>query len=141
MGIMLFLTLSVRYPEEGRGPADASEIELNEYFCFEGDDLWTSSQEQLIDLGKRELATLGLADPGDVIDAAVVRMKKAYPVYDRGYDGAVAKVRAFLAALPNLQLVGRNGMHRYNNQAWFAISPARGVRKAAGLGQTAAQPL
>ena len=138
---MLFLTLSVRYPEEGRGPADASEIELNEYFCFEGDDLWTSSQEQLIDLGKRELATLGLADPGDVIDAAVVRMKKAYPVYDRGYDGAVAKVRAFLAALPNLQLVGRNGMHRYNNQAWFAISPARGVRKAAGLGQTAAQPL
>ena len=87
-----------------------------EYFCFEGDDLWASSKEDLIDLGKRELAALGLADPSDVIDAAVVRMKKAYPVYDRGYDGAVATVRAFLAALPNLQLVGRNGMHRYNNQ-------------------------
>ena len=103
-----------------------------EYFCFEGDDLWTSSQEQLIDLAKRELAALGLADPGDVIDAAVVRMKKAYPVYNRGYDGAVAKVRAFLAALPNLQLVGRNGMHRYNNQDHSMLTAMLAARNIVG---------
>ena len=103
-----------------------------EYFCFEGDDLWTSSKEDLIDLGKRELAALGLADPSDVIDAAVVRMKKAYPVYDRGYDAAVAKVRVFLATLPNLQLVGRNGMHRYNNQDHSMLTAMLAARNIVG---------
>ena len=103
-----------------------------EYFCLEGDELWSSSNRQLIDLGKRELAALGLADPDDVIDAAVVRMKKVYPVYDRGYAAAVAKVRAFLATLPNLQLVGRNGMHRYNNQDHSMLTAMLAARNILG---------
>jgi protoporphyrinogen oxidase len=87
-----------------------------EYFCFEGDGLWASPDADLIELGKRELGQLGLVDPADVVDGAVVRMRKAYPVYDVGYEAAMEKVRRFLARVPNLQLTGRNGMHRYNNQ-------------------------
>ncbi len=87
-----------------------------EYFCFEGDGLWTMPDQDLIELGKRELGILGLVNPADVIDGAVVRMQKAYPVYDGTYEAAMQKVRAFLPRVPNLQLTGRNGMHRYNNQ-------------------------
>ena len=67
-----------------------------EYFCFEGDGLWTSSDEQLIELGKREIASLGLVEADKILDGAVVRMKKAYPIYDAGYPEALATVREFL---------------------------------------------
>jgi protoporphyrinogen oxidase len=87
-----------------------------EYFCFEGDGLWTMADEDLIALGKKELHKLGLADMSDIEDGAVVRMPKAYPVYDGGYAEALTTIREFLNQLPNLQLVGRNGMHKYNNQ-------------------------
>ena len=88
-----------------------------EYFCFEGDGLWTSSDEQLIALAASELAQLGLGVPEDVRDACVVRQPKAYPVYDADYAGHVATFRTELAAnYPRLHLVGRNGMHKYNNQ-------------------------
>ncbi len=87
-----------------------------EYFCFEGDDLWTRPDEELIELGKREIGMLKLADPEAVVDGAVVRVVKAYPVYDGAYTEAVTTVRKWLEGLGNLQLVGRNGMHRYNNQ-------------------------
>jgi protoporphyrinogen oxidase len=88
-----------------------------EYFCFEGDGLWTSSDEALIALAAEELATLGLADPADVVGGAVVRQEKAYPVYDEVYREHVEAIRSELAdAYPTLHLVGRNGMHRYNNQ-------------------------
>lgn len=88
-----------------------------EYFCFEGDGLWTSSDEDLIALAKRELATIGLATAEDVKDGAVVRQKKAYPVYDDGYKANVETIRNELAIdFPTLHLVGRNGMHKYNNQ-------------------------
>jgi len=88
-----------------------------EYFCFEGDGLWASSDEELIELAKREMAILGLCDPADVTGGAVVRQEKAYPVYDEDYAANVAAMRAELEDKhPTLHLVGRNGMHRYNNQ-------------------------
>ena len=88
-----------------------------EYFCFEGDGLWSSSDDALVELAKREMAILGLCDPADVVGGAVVRQEKAYPVYDDDYAANVLKMRTELERLyPTLHLVGRNGMHRYNNQ-------------------------
>jgi protoporphyrinogen oxidase len=88
-----------------------------EYFCFEHDGLWNSKDDELIELAKRELIQIGLAKEGDVVDGCVVRQKKAYPVYDDDYAKHVATIREELdARYPNLHLVGRNGMHKYNNQ-------------------------
>lgn len=88
-----------------------------EYFCFEGDGLWSMSDDDLVDLATRELAILGLVSAEQVIGGAVVRQEKAYPVYDEDYAAHVAAMRGELeAAHPTLHMVGRNGMHRYNNQ-------------------------
>ena len=88
-----------------------------EYFCFEGDGLWTARDEDLIELAKAEIGQIGLIDPADVVDACVVRQPKAYPVYDDAYQANVEAVRADVEAnFPTLHLVGRNGMHKYNNQ-------------------------
>jgi protoporphyrinogen oxidase len=88
-----------------------------EYFCFEHDGLWDSTDSDLIELAKRELIQIGLAKERDLIDGCVVRQKKAYPVYDDDYARHVAIVREELdRRYPNLHLVGRNGMHKYNNQ-------------------------
>ena len=88
-----------------------------EYFCFEGDGVWTARDEDLIALAAREIGQIGLIDPADVVDACVVRQPKAYPVYDDAYQANVEAVRADLEAnFPTLHLVGRNGMHKYNNQ-------------------------
>ena len=88
-----------------------------EYFCFEGDGLWTSSDEQLVALATKEMATLGLCDPAHVEGGVVVRQEKAYPVYDGDYAQNVDMLRRELEGrYPTLHCVGRNGMHRYNNQ-------------------------
>jgi protoporphyrinogen oxidase len=87
-----------------------------EYFCFEGDQLWNSTDDQLIQLAKKEMETIGLTTQSAVADACVVRQPKAYPVYDHDYKSNVAAVRDALKAYPGLILVGRNGMHKYNNQ-------------------------
>ena len=88
-----------------------------EYFCFEGDGLWSASDDDLVALATKELATLGLADPATVVGGRVVRQEKAYPVYDDAYRTNVEEMRRELEArYPTLHLVGRNGMHRYNNQ-------------------------
>lgn len=88
-----------------------------EYFCFEGDDLWTMDDDDLVALGTRELAVLGLVDPDVVQSGYVVRMPKAYPMYDERFRHNVDVLRAWLeGAVPNVHPVGRNGMHRYNNQ-------------------------
>jgi protoporphyrinogen oxidase len=88
-----------------------------EYFCFEHDGLWDSSDSDLVALAKRELIKIGLARAGDLVDGCVVRQKKAYPVYDDDYARHVATIREELETrYPNLHLVGRNGMHKYNNQ-------------------------
>jgi protoporphyrinogen oxidase len=88
-----------------------------EYFCFEGDGLWTAADADLVRQGSAELEKLGLARTGDVLDGCVVRQPKAYPVYDDDYAGHVATIRRELEGrYPNLHVVGRNGMHKYNNQ-------------------------
>lgn len=88
-----------------------------EYFCFAGGDLWNLDDAALVALATEELLTLGLARPGDVEGGFVVRQPKAYPVYDDGYAEQVANVRRFVDdQCPGLHLVGRNGMHKYNNQ-------------------------
>ncbi len=88
-----------------------------EYFCFEGDGLWSSTDADLVALATKEMEILGLVKPQDVVGGAVVRQEKAYPVYDETYAENVAEMRAELEdRYPTLHLVGRNGMHRYNNQ-------------------------
>jgi len=87
-----------------------------EYFCFEGDGLWTAKDEDLVKLATEELGKLGLADPKLVVDGTVVRMPKAYPIYDAEYRANLDQTREFLDTISNLHPVGRNGMHKYNNQ-------------------------
>jgi protoporphyrinogen oxidase len=87
-----------------------------EYFCFEGDGLWTRSDAELVALAARELEALGLASAADVVDGTVVRAPKAYPIYDAQYRTCLDSVRACIDPIPNLHTVGRNGMHKYNNQ-------------------------
>jgi protoporphyrinogen oxidase len=88
-----------------------------EYFCFEGDGLWDSRDADLIALATKECAKIGLISQGDVVDACVVRQPKAYPVYDDAYRAHLAMIRRDLESqYPALHMIGRNGMHKYNNQ-------------------------
>ncbi|GAA2367205.1 NAD(P)/FAD-dependent oxidoreductase [Nonomuraea africana] len=88
-----------------------------EYFVNEGDDLWESADHELVRFGTEELERLGLVHPGAVQQGYVVRMPKAYPVYDADYAGSVETLRKYLEVeWPEIHPVGRNGMHRYNNQ-------------------------
>jgi protoporphyrinogen oxidase len=96
--------------------ADPKTIWLGlEYFCAEGDDLWSMSDGSFVDFASRELAKIGLIDLHDVLDGTVVRVRKAYPAYFGTYTG-IGHVRDYLNHLTNAFPVGRNGMHRYNNQ-------------------------
>ena len=103
-----------------------------EYFCFENDALWRSSDQELLSLARRELALLGLVKPEDILDGKVVRVSKAYPVYDGAYRRLLEVVRQFVATVPNLQLVGRNGMHRYNNQDHSMLTALMAARNILG---------
>lgn len=88
-----------------------------EYFCFEGDGLWSKPDADLVALARREIVQLGILRAEDIVDGCVVRQPKAYPVYDDGYADAVRIIRNELTErFPGLHLVGRNGMHKYNNQ-------------------------
>ena len=97
---------------------DPEQIALGcEYFCGEGDELWNLSDEALVNQASAELDRLGLLPRANVIDSCVVRQPKAYPIYDRDYVSRVERVMSALRRdFPQLHLVGRNGMHRYNNQ-------------------------
>ena len=96
--------------------ADSSKVWVGlEYFCDEGDELWERSDEQLIKLGQAELAKIGIIDPGDVLDATVLRMAKTYPAYFGTFD-RFDELRDYVDDIENLFLIGRNGIHRYNNQ-------------------------
>jgi protoporphyrinogen oxidase len=103
-----------------------------EYFCFEGDGLWSMDDAALIELGKRELAQLGLVDAADVFDGCVVRMPKSYPVYGPGYQEDVDIIRSALSQFSNLQVVGRNGMHKYNNQDHSMMTALLAARNLTG---------
>jgi protoporphyrinogen oxidase len=98
-----------------------------EYFCFEGDDLWSSPDEELVELGRREVAALGLVDAEGVHGGHVVRVPKAYPVYDAEYAGRVERIRGWLGGISNLQQIGRNGLHRYNNSDHSMLTAMRAV--------------
>jgi protoporphyrinogen oxidase len=88
-----------------------------EYTVLESDESWTASDADLIERGKAELERMGLVNAADVEAGYVVRMPKAYPVYDEAYGDNVDVLRAWLADnAPNVHPVGRNGMHKYNNQ-------------------------
>jgi protoporphyrinogen oxidase len=104
-----------------------------EYFCNEGDAFWNMPDGELIDLASQELSHLGLASIEEVIDGIVVRQSKAYPVYDTEYRGNIEMIRAFTATIDNLQTIGRNGMHRYNNMdhsMWTGILAAQNIAGA-----------
>jgi hypothetical protein len=88
--------------------------------------------EELIELGKRELQQLGLARAEEVEDGTVLRVPKAYPVYDSTYRESLEVLRDFFASVPNLQLVGRNGMHRYNNQDHSMVTAVLAARNILG---------
>jgi protoporphyrinogen oxidase len=102
-----------------------------EYFCTEGDGLWGMSDAELIELGKRELNRIGLASPADIEDGCVFRVQKAYPIYDSEYRGYLATVKNFVAGLENYQTIGRNGLHRYNNQDHAMVTGMLAVRNLA----------
>ncbi len=87
-----------------------------EYFCFEKDELWSSPDEELVALATEEIDRLGLVAPAQVIDGCVLRVPKAYPIYDRRYRECLEAARAGIDPIPNLHPAGRNGMHKYNNQ-------------------------
>jgi protoporphyrinogen oxidase len=115
---------------------DPSKSSLGlEYFCFEGDDLWTRSDADLIALGRREIDAIGLVAAEAVVDGCVVRMPKAYPVYDDVYQDHLAVIRGWLKDLTNLELAGRNGMHKYNNQDHSMMTAVLVARNILGQGQ------
>lgn len=103
-----------------------------EYFCSENDELWRTPDAELLAMARRELALLGLVNPADVLDGKVVRVPKAYPVYDDTYRASLEVVRQFLDTVPNLQFVGRNGMHRYNNQDHSMLTALMAARNILG---------
>ncbi len=103
-----------------------------EYFCQENDGLWDSTTEELIALATRELAHLGLAKESDVSGGFIVRQPKAYPVYDTEYREAVDTLAAWIDGLENFQSVGRNGMHRYNNQDHSMLTAIYAARNILG---------
>jgi protoporphyrinogen oxidase len=111
--------------------ADTASIGM-EYFCQSGDDLWEMSDEALRELASRELEQLGLARADDVVGAAIIRQPKAYPVYDGNYKEALETVGAWLRQFTNFQTVGRNGLHRYNNQDHSMLSAMYAARNVLG---------
>ncbi len=109
--------------------ADPAKTSLGlEYFCKQGDDLWTMNDDSLIELAKRELAEIGLVERKDVEDGCVFRVPKSYPVYDSSYRKHLDIVRQFVDGLENFQTVGRNGLHRYNNQDHAMLTGTFAVR-------------
>ncbi len=98
-----------------------------EYFCFEGDELWEMDDEKLVELGMRELGQLGLARPEMLEFGFATRVPKAYPMYDMDYSERISTIREWLGGIENLQQVGRNGLHRYNNSDHSMLTAMRAV--------------
>jgi protoporphyrinogen oxidase len=112
---------------------DASKTSLGmEYFCTRGDALWQSSDDELIARAKRELEQLSLAKASDVERGIVIRQPMAYPIYDDAYQLRIAVIREYLKSFMNLQTVGRNGMHRYNNQDHSMLTGLYAARNVMG---------
>ena len=109
--------------------ADPNKTSLGlEYFCTEGDELWKMADADLIELGKQEVEQIGLARSADVQDGCVFRVPKAYPVYDSDYRDHLSVLREFVDGLENCWSIGRNGLHRYNNQDHAMLTGMLAVR-------------
>jgi protoporphyrinogen oxidase len=112
---------------------DAGKTSLGmEFFCDEGDALWNLPDSELIALATNELETMGLVKKGNIDDGVVIRQPKAYPVYDNGYREHLGVIRKFIDSIENLQVIGRNGMHRYNNQDHSMLTGLLAARNVAG---------
>jgi hypothetical protein len=112
---------------------DPSRTSLGlEYFLWDKDEEWTWPDERLIELGIRECSRIGLIEAKEVKDGTVVRMEKAYPVYDQSYQDSVTTIRRYLGMFSNLQTVGRNGLHRYNNQDHSMLTGVYAARNIMG---------
>jgi protoporphyrinogen oxidase len=98
-----------------------------EFFCFQGDELWEMDDDDLVELAKREIGQLGLGDPAKVEKGYVTRVPLAYPMYDADYAQRVEKIKDWLETVTNLQQVGRNGLHRYNNSDHSMLTAIRAV--------------
>jgi protoporphyrinogen oxidase len=115
--------------------ADPDTIWLGlEYFCREGDDLWSMEDGRFIDFAAKELEKIGMIDRRDVLDGTVVRVPKAYPAYFGEYS-EFNQVRAYLDPFVNLYPVGRNGMHRYNNQDHSMLAANSAVNSIINSGE------
>jgi len=96
--------------------ADPANVWIGlEYFCYESDEIWKMSDAAMIEFAKAEMAKIGIIDPSDVLDACVIRMPKTYPAYFGTYQ-RFDEIKTYVNQFDNLFLVGRNGMHKYNNQ-------------------------
>jgi protoporphyrinogen oxidase len=103
-----------------------------EYFCTEGDALWSLSDPALAALARREYERLGFGAASDARDAVVVRQPKAYPVYRGDYRVHLDALREYLLQFENLQMVGRNGLHKYNNQDHAMLTALLAVKNILG---------
>lgn len=103
-----------------------------EYFLWDSDDEWSWPDERLIELGIKECAALGLIQPDEVSEGTVVRAEMAYPIYDHAYQRLVSIIRDYLANFQNLQTIGRNGLHRYNNQDHSMLTGLYAARNVLG---------
>ncbi len=101
-----------------------------EYFCNEGDELWTRPDEELVEQGKQELERIGLARAADIEDGCVFRVPRAYPVYDSEYRAYLDRIRETVDGFENLQTIGRNGLHQYNNQDHAMLTAMYAVQNA-----------
>jgi protoporphyrinogen oxidase len=109
-------------------PAGSDDASIGmEYFCFEGDDLWTMADDDLIAMASQEIEKLNLAKAANVRFGFVARVHKAYPIYDVEYAERVATIRDWLETIDNLTQVGRNGLHRYNNSDHSMLTAMRAV--------------
>jgi protoporphyrinogen oxidase len=103
-----------------------------EYFCFATDEIWKRDDRDLIAMAAEEVERLKFANRDQVLDGIVIRSPKTYPIYDGGYQDQVRIIRAYLASMKNLQTMGRNGLHRYNNQDHSMLSALFAVRNVLG---------
>ena len=103
-----------------------------EYFCFETDEIWKRPDSDLLNMAIKELDILGLAEPSLVIDGTVIRSKKTYPIYDAKYRENIETIKEYLSGFSNLQTIGRNGLHRYNNQDHSMLTAIRAIDNIMG---------
>ena len=116
--------------------ADPSRTSLGlEYFLSVQDEEWSWPHERLIEHGIWDCSQIGLIEPHEVEDGTTVKMTKAYPLYDQAYQDCLATVRNYLRGLNNLQSIGRNGQHRYNNQDHSMLAANSAVNAILNHGQ------